>query len=285
MSFKDYYAILGIPKSANAEEIKLAYRKLALQYHPDKNIGNKEIEEKFKEITEAYNILSDPKKKRDYDLARLLNWQFGSNPQPNPNGGSGTTVFESIFDSIVSGKVFSDIYETIFGSEESAKENNKIDQTLQILLDEAYTGTERIITLQKMALKLKLKPGIANGQILRITKEKQTYRVAIEIQPHEQFERRENDLYTTLNLNIAKAWAGGKVEIDTLQGKKEITIPAQTQGGKKLRIKGLGMPFYQDSNKFGDLYVTIQLQFPEKITTEEKELLDQFAKQQLITHE
>lgn len=299
MEYKDYYKILGVDKKASQDEIKKAYRKLAVKYHPDKNQGNKEAEEKFKQIGEAYEVLGDEEKRKKYDTLGK-NWKnfqsgqtySGGNPFGNFNFGQGATYVEMDMEDFMNGNnQFSDFFNAFFGGDKKAKSSGfgssranfqqvaDYETTVEITLEEAYHGTTRIIQLETEKIRIKIKPGTADGQNLRIKGKGQKalngqkngdLYVKIKVLSHPKFERKENDLYTTQKINLFTAVLGGEIIVETIDSKVKLPIPSGTQNGKTFRLKNKGMPVYQNRNQFGDLYIKIQVQIPERLTDTQK---------------
>ncbi|MDO8930517.1 MAG: J domain-containing protein [Bacteroidota bacterium] len=308
MEYTDYYQILGIDKKASQEETKKAYRKLAKKYHPDKNPGNKEAENKFKQINEANEVLGDPEKRKKYDQLGA-NWdrfgQQGSYSGGNPFAGFGNHSRHSYFDGDLNdlfggatgSSGFSDFFETFFGrGERSSHFGNRTGSTgtkgqdfeteMEISLEEAFHGTGRIIQLEQEKIRITTKPGAYDGQVLRIkgkggrgsNNNNGDLLVKIKILPHRLFERIGNDLKTTEHINLFDAVLGGDVTINTIDGKIKVKIPASSQNNKTLRIKGKGMPVYGKAGMFGDLLVQLQVDIPENITPIQKNLFEQLKK-------
>lgn len=308
MEYKDYYKVLGVDKTASPDEIKKAYRKLAVKFHPDKNPGDKKAEEKFKEISEANEVLSDPEKRKKYDTLGA-NWkqyeQAGFDQQGRGFGGQpgGRSYYEYSGDGadFFGGSGFSDFFNSFFGGNapgggrnyESFQEHmpgRDIEGEATISLPEAYAGTERLIDLGTEKLKVKIKPGAYEGLTLKLKgkgmktgkgKPGDLY-LTIHVQPHPLFKRVGDDLHSEVSADVFTLMLGGKIPVATLSGEVSITVPEGTKSGKKFRLKGKGMPVYNGQGN-GDLYVKIEAKLPESLTAEQKEwiqkLQDSFKKQ------
>ena len=294
MEYKDYYKTLGVSKTASAGEIKKAYRKLAVKYHPDKTKDNKAAEEKFKEATEAYEVLKDAEKRKKYDELGA-NWKMYEQQGRRPGGGygspfgNGRTGYESgepysdIFGNGEGGD-FSDFFDSFFGGggytqrETYSSKGQDHKASISIPLDHAYHGVTPTVNISGKRIRLKLKPGIEDGKTLKIGGKggdginggrAGDLFLTIDIEPHPLFTRRGDDLYTDIPVDIYTAMLGGKVTVETLKGAVSVSIPEGTDNGKVLRLKGRGMPNYDRPDEFGNLFATVQLVTPKNLSEEE----------------
>jgi curved DNA-binding protein len=307
MNYKDYYKILGVNKNASADEIKKAYRKLAIKYHPDKNQNNRQAEEKFKEINEANEVLSDVEKRKKYDTLGE-NWKSyertGADPgdfdwsqyKQQQQRGSGNYQPDMEFE--FGGTGFSDFFEQFFGggfggrntsgkgngARASRGQDYQLD--LNITLEEAYTGTTRQFETDGEKLQIKLKPGMYDGQQLRIKGKGGKSRnngqrgdilAFVHIAKHPHFERRGDDVYCEIPVELYTAVLGGKVQIRTLKGLIKIEIAKESDNGSVLRLKGMGMPKYDKPGIFGDLYAKVKIIMPKNLSSKETELYKQLS--------
>ncbi|WP_276483377.1 DnaJ C-terminal domain-containing protein [Paraflavitalea pollutisoli] len=296
---KDYYSILGVSKQAKEDEIKKAFRKLAVKYHPDKNPGNKESEEKFKELNEAYEVLSDPEKRKKYDVYGP-NWnQFNGQQQGQhqyQGGGAGGGSYEYEGDPgefFGKGGDFSDIFGEFFGgggsrtgSRRSTRKHKGQDyqSEVTITLEEAFEGTTRLFNINEQKIRITLKPGVYDGLTIKLAGkgaaglnggEAGDLFITIRVSQHASYRRDGDDLRRTVLVDLFTAVLGGEKEVATLAGQLKIKIPAGTQNGKLLRIRGKGMPVYNQPAQRGDLLLEIQVEVPEKLTDQQRELFRQ----------
>jgi curved DNA-binding protein len=304
MEFKDYYKVLGVTKNASLDEIKKAYRKLAVKYHPDRNKGDKNAENKFKELSEAYEVLKDSEKRKKYDSlgsswnrfqqtggnAQDFDWSnwFAQNQARNRRRTGG---FGDIFDS---GGV-SDFFDKIFGGgfsqrsgfRQTPKKGFDTTVDIEITLAEAFNGTQRIIQLNDESIDLKIKPGISDGQTLKITGKGQSGKhggssgdliIKVLIKPHSKVQRTEDDLHIEMPVDLYKAILGGTSKLKTFTGTLNVKILPETENGTVLKLKGQGMPKYSNLNERGDLYIKILITTPKNLSDEEKDLFVKLSK-------
>jgi curved DNA-binding protein len=300
MKFKDYYKILGVTKSSKPEEIKKAYRTLARKYHPDNNPGNKEAEDKFKEISEAYEVLSDKDKKFKYD-------NLGSSFTNFRNTGGREDQFDysdwfarnnqgqrqTFGDYVNTGGGLSDFFEKIFGNtykqqdsfgKQKSTKGEDFKQELEISLEEAYNGTTKRFKVNGQQIELKIAPGVSDGQELKIPNKGSQGKlggtngdliIIVKIADSGVLERKGNDLYDKITLDLYSAILGGKAKYKGLFGTIEVAIPKESETGKLLKLKGLGMPVYKKKDSKGDLFLSINIENPKNLTTKEIELFKQ----------
>ena len=297
MDYRDYYQILGVPRSASADEIRSAYRKLALKYHPDRNPGNKQAEDKFKEMNEAYQVLSDPQKRTRYDQlgSAYSNYQR-SGGQPGgfdwgqwQTGGAnnGQQVnFDDLFGGGAGGGGFSDFFSAIFGgmggmsglsgNQTRGRRAPQYEQPVSISLQEAYEGTPRLLETGGRRVQVKIPAGAKTGTKVRVAggaPDGADLFLKVEVQDDPRFERDGFDLYAPVSVDVFTAMLGGEVEVPTMSGRVKLTIPAGTQPEQKIRIAGRGMPQLKDPLVKGDLFVQVKVKVPKKLSAEQQSLL------------
>ena len=288
---KDFYQTLGVAKSATAEEIKRAYRKLALQYHPDRNKG-KDSEGKFKEVTKAYEVLSDSQKRETYDQFghAAFDPSAGSGPfGQGPFGGFGQqqggpfsyTYTDGGFSAQggpASGWDFGgfndpfEIFEQFFGGASPfGRQQRRQAYSLTIDFLEAVNGTTKKVTIDGKSQTIKIPGGVDEGSRIRFG----DYDVVVSVAPDRRFQREGFDIIATLEISFAQAALGGEVNIETVDGDLKLRIPSGTQPGTAIRLRGKGVPHLHGSGR-GDHYVRIKVTVPKHLTGKQRELLEEF---------
>ncbi len=315
MAGKDYYKILGVSKNASPEEIKRAYRKLALKYHPDKNKGNKEAEAKFKEINEAYAVLSDPEKRKQYDTFGADGFQSRFSQEDifrgfdfnsifrefGFGGGRANSIFSQIFGGMGGGRhefhSTGSPFDSPFGNFHSRAQGIKgqdLVYELTLPLDEVAKTTNKIISYEidghRKTVSVKVPAGIANGQKLRLPGKGQPgihggppgdLYIQIRVLDHPLFRRENDDLYVKKTITYSQAVLGTEIEVPTIDKKTlKLKIPPGTQPNAKFRLPGYGLPHMKGSGR-GDAYVEISILVPKKITKRQEELIRELAKEGL----
>ncbi|MGB9799988.1 MAG: DnaJ C-terminal domain-containing protein [Thermanaerothrix sp.] len=302
MEYKDYYKILGVDRNATEEEIKKAYRRLAMKYHPDRNPGDKSAEEKFKEINEAYEVLGDPEKRKRYDALgeSYFRWQQSGAPgdfnweEWFAQGPVGTRTVRIDLDDLFGDLGgFSDFFSAIFGGmpgtttrtagRRTRQTTPAVEQPVQITLEEAYRGTTRLIQVDGRRLEGKIPPGARTGTKVRLAGQgpigpngqRSDLYLVIEVLPDPRFERKDDDLYTEVTIDLYTAVLGGQVTVPTLGGDVILTIPPGTQPGQVFRLSGRGMPNLRNPQKHGDLYVKVKVELPRHLTPQQRALFEQ----------
>ena len=290
MAFIDYYKILGIKKGATEGDIKKAYRKLARKYHPDLNPNNKEAEKKFKEINEANEVLSHKETRKKYDKygkdwEHAEHFEKAQKQQQSSQQGSRDGFNESDY---------SDFFESMFGGRSSRNSRNSIKfrgqdyhAELQLNLKDVYKTHKRTLTVNGKNIRLTIPAGVKNGQIIKIKNyggeginggPKGDLHIKFAITNNTKFKLENDNLYTTVELNLYKALLGSDITVATFNGKVKLKIKPETQNGTKVKLKGKGFPIYKKEGSFGDLYITYQIITPTKLTEKEKELFTELSK-------
>lgn len=304
LKFQDYYVTLGVPRTATAEEIKIAFRKLARIHHPDVAKDKVAGEAKFKELNEAYEVLSDPEKRRRYDELGP-NWQAGAGPaegQPT-RGGSARGEPDVQFDGSTG---FSDFFESFFGggrdgfgsrrhanawagadAESYAEPGQDVEADLLVTLEEVLRGSHRKISLRRQGegseaarthtYQVRVPPGMREGRRIRLAGQGGAGHggapagdlyLRVRLARHPDFNVQGSDLHYDLDLAPWEAVLGVKARIPTLDGATSLQVPPNTVAGRQLRLRGLGLP--NDDHTRGDLYATVRIQIPDAVTAEER---------------
>lgn len=311
MEYKDYYKILGVERKASEEEVKRAYRKLALQYHPDHNPGNTQAEEKFKEINEAYQVLSDPAKRTRYDQLgdSYTHWQqrggapggFNWDEWVSPTGGGNVRVEVGNLDDLFGGGMggFSEFFRRIFGgmpayggtdyrragnAGRGAPQPARYQSEISISLLEACQGTTRRIEIDGRRLEVKIPRGARTGTKVRVSDaiasadgRKNDLYLLVKVTNEPNFERKGNDLYTESEVDVYQAVLGGEVRVKTLTGSVLLNLPAGTQPGQTFRLAGQGMPTIKNPDTRGNLFVRVKVRIPRNLSPEQRELFQKLA--------
>ena len=309
-SKQDYYETLGVSKTASEEEIKKAYRKLAMKYHPDRNPGNKESEEKFKQINEAYAVLSDQEKRKQYDTFGMGGFQQKYSEEDIFRGFNMGDLFKDL--GFGGGDMFSKIFGKQAGRqggrggkqrpqswdlgdyitrEEQPERDLDLNYELEIPFMDAIRGGEKRITFTTHTgteeVNVKIPKGISTGKKLRLqgkgNLDQRTGRagdlyITIKVGEHPFFKRVGNDLYVTKDIKVTDAILGTTVEVPSIEGPKRVTIPAGVKSHAKVRLKGLGVTDMSKGTN-GDQYVEVLIDIPKRLTDKQKTLLEELKKE------
>lgn len=288
MAYIDYYKILGISKNATDKEIKSAYRKLARKYHPDLNPNDKKAEKKFKEINEANEVLSNPENRKKYDQYGK-DWKHADAFENAKQQQQGQRTYSNFDDA-----QYSDFFESMFGGDFSGSRGGSIkfkgqDYHAELHLDlkDVYTTHKRTLTVNDKNIRLTIPAGVKNGQEIKISGHggkgvnggpNGDLYIKFAIENHSKFKRDNDNLYSTVNIDLYTAILGGDITVDTFDGKVKLKIKPETQNGTKVKLKGKGFPIYKKEGQYGDLYITYQIKIPTNLSNKEKELFNELAK-------
>ena len=286
MAQRDLYGVLGVPREASAEEIKKAYRRLAHKYHPDKNPGNAQAEEKFKEVTAAHEVLSDPRRRKLYDefgadslrsgfdparAEEYRQWRQQGGGQPFDLGGFGGGGFGGAFD-------FGSIFEQIFGGggtagrPRGAMRGEDVRASIEVELSDAVRGAERELRVDGRTLRVRIPPGVADGSQIRLAGQggpgagggpAGDLYLEVRLRPHPLVRREGRDLHLDLPVTVPEAVNGAEVTLPTFEGPVRLRVPAGSQAGTRLRLRGKGLPGLRGEER-GDLYAVIKIVLPEQ---------------------
>lgn len=307
MDYKDYYQSLGVPRDADGKAIKRAYHKLARRYHPDHNPGDASAEAKFKEVTEAYEVLGDPDKRSKYDrfgqawkhyqqagAGGDFDWgAWGAGP------GQARAYTSEDIGSLFGEGGFSDFFEALFGRRGDrgsglggrapgprsvVDRGRDVEQRVAVTLHEAYHGTTRLFSKDGRRLEIAIPPGVRTGSRVRVRGEGMAgpgghapgdLYLVIEVEPDPRFERHGDDLHVHLDLPLFAAILGGEARVPTPAGDLTLTIPAETPNGRRIRLRGKGMPLLKEPNRHGDLYAEVTVRLPTGLSADERALFEQ----------
>jgi curved DNA-binding protein len=290
MEFIDYYKVLGIDKNASSGEIKKAYRKLARQLHPDLNPNDKNAHQKFQQVNEANEVLSDPEKRKKYDQYGK-DWehadQFEQQRQSRrPSQDAGSRQFSAGEESD-----FSDFFESLFGNAGSSRQTKFRGQDyhaeMKLGLADIMETKQHTLTVDGKNIRITIPAGIENGQVIKLkgygapgmnNGPAGDLYITFHITTHPQFRRLGKDLYTTSTIDLYTALLGGDTTLDTLNGKVKLKVNPETQNGTKIRLKGKGVPVYKKEGETGDLYITYEIKLPTNLTEQQKTLFTELSK-------
>lgn len=284
---KNYYDTLGVKKDASEKEIKQAFRRLAKQYHPDANPDNPQAEARFKEINEAYEVLSDAEKRAQYDQLGSAYQQFGGNGGPRyyTNVDVDDSAFADILESLFSG--FGGFGRSGRGpayTRQAPTDGHDIEQPVTISLREAYQGATRLVSRGGRKVKVTIPRGATTGTKVRLAGEGEPgaaggragdLYLVVEVEDDPRFKRQGDDLYVDVDVDLFTALLGGTVEAPTLERPVKLKIPAGTQSGRLFRVAGKGMPKLRQPDAHGDLYARALIKIPVHLTDEQRRLVEQ----------
>jgi len=294
MTFVDYYKILGLDKSATSKDIKSAYRKLARKLHPDLNPNDKDAKQKFQQINEANEVLSDPEKRKKYDQYGK-DWQHAEEfEKAKQYQEQSSNARGARYSGAQSGGDFSDFFESMFGGAAGGGRSRQVkyrgeDYNAELHLDliDAYKTHKKTLTVNGKNIRITIPAGIENGQTIKISGHggpginggpNGDLYIAFSIANHPKIKRLENNLYTTVDLDLYTAVLGGEITIGTLDGQVKLIVKPETQNGSKIKLKGKGFPVYKNEGRFGDLYVTYAIKIPTNLTDKQKALFTELSK-------
>ena len=300
MASKDYYEILGVSKNASGEEMKRAYRKLAMKYHPDRNPNKKEAEERFKELNEAYAVLSDKEKRKQYDTFGKEGFHQRYTQEDIFRGFD----FEDIFSNLFGGRGrretrsggrggfdFGDVFSRAYQGGRAPQKGEDVLYELPITLEEAALGGEKRISIPKNGrveeISVRIPAGIPSGKKLRVAGKGMEGKnggpsgdlyLQVSVKSHPIFDREGDDLIVEKEIIFSEAVLGTTIEVPTLEGTKKVTVPPGTQSHTKMRLRGLGISHFQGTGK-GDEYIKVIVKVPKRVTDKSRKLIEELAKE------
>ena len=315
MDYKDYYGILGVPPDADKKTIQQTFRQLARKHHPDVNPGNKDAEEKFKTINEAYQVLSNADQRKKYDelRAQYQQWQQTGSRQQEFNWqnwsakpGKGPQVqyanAEDLEDLFGSDSPYSDFFTSIFGQANMRGKNKSrgtptiprrgrdVDYEVDLTLEEAFHGAQRLLEIDGHRIQVSIPPGVRTGSRVRLAGQGEPGQnngpagdlfLIVHIVPNKTFEREGDNLHMEVPIDIFTAIAGGEVRIPTLEKQLILKIPPRTNAGQSFRLRGKGMPHLSDPQIHGDLFALVKLVLPNPLSDQEINSIRELASSRL----
>ena len=286
----DYYNILDVPRTADEKEIRQAYRRLARQHHPDVNPGDDDAAERFKSINNAYEVLSDADKRAKYDRYGE-NWQHADQFEQQRGAGSGFSQFfrsgdsgnggRGSFSFTSDGGSLADLLGGFpgFGGAREPQRVALTDVRVDITLEEADRGTTRLVNVPGgRRLEVTIPAGIADGGRVHVAAGNSSgaeFNLLVSVLPHRQFERQGADLYTTVDVPLTDAVLGGSVTVNTLRSQIELTLPPETQNGRRFRLAGQGISHVREPDRRGTLFATVNVVLPTNLTEKQRTLFEQ----------
>lgn len=293
MAFIDYYKILGVDKTASADAIKKAYRKLARKYHPDVNPGDKEAEKKFKEINEANEVLSNPDNRAKYDKYGE-NWKHGEEyEKAQQQYRQQSQSYSGFSGGDFEGEDFSDFFQSMFGGQGFGRntrgsasgkfKGQDVYAELNLNLNDAATTHQQTFEINGKKVRITIPAGVYDGQQIKLRGHGNPgvnggpngyLYITFNIAPDSRFERIGDDLRTKVSVDLYTAILGGDIKVETLQGAVNLKVKPETQNGTTVRLKGKGFPVYKKEGQYGDLFVTYEVKLPTNLSAEQKEIFE-----------
>lgn len=306
MKFIDYYKVLGLEKSATAAEIKKAYRKLARKLHPDLNPNDETAQQKFQEINEANEVLSDPEKRKKFDQygkdwEHADAYEAAKKQQGSQNYGGGfggQRTYSGSGGQSFDENQFSDFFESMFGGsggfngggnrrQTSQFKGQDLTATLRLNLTDILESQKQTINIGGKKIRITIPAGVEDGQTLKIKDygseginggPKGDLLITFEIFNNTRFKRLESDIYSTEEISLYTALLGGEITVETLTGKVKLNVKTETQNDTKVKLKGKGLPKYKKEDQHGDLFITYKIELPKNLSEKEKELFTELSK-------
>lgn len=302
MAFIDYYKILGVEKSASENDIKKAYRKLARKYHPDLNPDNKSAHQKFQQLNEAHEVLSNPEKRKKYDEFGE-NWKHAdelkkqqqqqSQYRQNPFG-SGDQAWSQAYSGDFDAGQFSDLFGDLFGNRAGGFRNRTsqfrgedLHAHLELSLQQAAKTHQQTLNINGKKVRITVPAGVEDGQEIKLPGyggegvnggPKGDLFIQFKILPDSQFRRKGNHLYKNERIDLYTAVLGGEIMVNTFDGQVKLNVKPGTQNGTQVKLNGKGFPVYKKEGQFGNLFLTYEIEIPSDLNSKQKELFQELSK-------